>query len=151
MAPSCSSTEEQKFVVSWLLCQTVSVCICCRLIFANSTNYLQTTVKLSSTYRQTTVELVNLSITTSTDMKWELVMAEQKGIRQIPIVCPGHTRPLAELQFLHVKEENRTLLVSACHGTWWMKQKQSWSGTMDNQGAYAVHWEEHTLPKVPSI
>lgn len=36
--------------------------------------------------------------------------------RQIPIVCPGHTRPLAELQFLHVKDENRTFLVSACHG-----------------------------------
>lgn len=43
-------------------------------------------------------------------------MAEQKGVRQIPIVCPGHTRPLAELQFLYVKEEDRTLLVSACHG-----------------------------------
>ena len=36
---------------------------------------------------------------------------------QIPIVCPGHTRPLAEVQFCHVKEENRTFLVSACHGT----------------------------------
>ena len=36
--------------------------------------------------------------------------------RQIPIVCPGHTRPLAELQFCYVKEENRTFLVSACHG-----------------------------------
>ena len=35
---------------------------------------------------------------------------------QIPIVCPGHTRPLAEVQFCHVKEENRTFLVSACHG-----------------------------------
>lgn len=35
--------------------------------------------------------------------------------RQIPIVCPGHTRPLAELQFCHVKEEHRTFLVSACH------------------------------------
>jgi hypothetical protein len=43
--------------------------------------------------------------------------ASTKG-RQIPTVCPGHTRPLAELQFCHVKEENRTLLVSACHGTW---------------------------------
>lgn len=43
-------------------------------------------------------------------------MAEQKGVRQIPIVCPGHTRPLAELQFLHMPEENRTFLVSACHG-----------------------------------
>lgn len=41
---------------------------------------------------------------------------DQKGIRQIPIVCPGHTRPLAELQFLRVKEEDRTFLVSACHG-----------------------------------
>jgi hypothetical protein len=36
--------------------------------------------------------------------------------RQIPIVCPGHTRPLAELQFCHVPEEKKTLLVSACHG-----------------------------------
>ncbi|GAX27352.1 serine-threonine kinase receptor-associated protein [Fistulifera solaris] len=35
--------------------------------------------------------------------------------RQIPIVCPGHTRPLAELQFIHVSGENRTLLISACH------------------------------------
>ena len=41
--------------------------------------------------------------------------ASTKG-RQIPIVCPGHTRPLAELQYLHVKEENRNFLVSACHG-----------------------------------
>ena len=46
------------------------------------------------------------------------IMADKstKG-RQIPIVCPGHTRPLAELQYIHVKEENRTFLVSACHGT----------------------------------
>lgn len=46
--------------------------------------------------------------------------ASTKG-RQIPTVCPGHTRPLAELQFCHVKEENRTLLVSACHGTYVQK------------------------------
>jgi len=39
-----------------------------------------------------------------------------KGPRQIPIVCPGHTRPLAELQYIYVKDEDRTLLVSACHG-----------------------------------
>lgn len=37
--------------------------------------------------------------------------------RQVPIVCPGHTRPLAELQFIHVPAENKTLLISACHGT----------------------------------
>jgi serine-threonine kinase receptor-associated protein len=41
--------------------------------------------------------------------------AQQQG-RQIPVVCPGHTRPLAELQFLYVPEEKRTLLMSACHG-----------------------------------
>mmetsp|Transcript_13268 Transcript_13268/g.18498 ORF Transcript_13268/g.18498 Transcript_13268/m.18498 type:complete len:348 (+) Transcript_13268:174-1217(+) len=38
--------------------------------------------------------------------------------RQIPIVCPGHTRPLAELQFCAIQEDSqkmRTLLVSACH------------------------------------
>lgn len=37
--------------------------------------------------------------------------------RQIPIVCPGHTRPLAELQFCSITEndEERTFLVSACH------------------------------------
>jgi hypothetical protein len=43
--------------------------------------------------------------------------------RQIPIVCPGHTRPLAELQFCPVPasaggdEAERCLLISACHGT----------------------------------
>jgi serine-threonine kinase receptor-associated protein len=52
--------------------------------------------------------------------------------RQIPIVCPGHTRPLAELQFCTITEppidgttsptpmsadddQHRTLLISACH------------------------------------
>ena len=38
-----------------------------------------------------------------------------KGIKQIPIVCPGHTRPLAELQYLSIPAENRMLLLSACH------------------------------------
>ena len=43
--------------------------------------------------------------------------------RQIPIVCPGHTRPLAELQFCHVlpgEENSKTLLVSACHGAYYI-------------------------------
>jgi serine-threonine kinase receptor-associated protein len=35
--------------------------------------------------------------------------------RQIPIVCPGHTRPLTEIQFCYVPSEQRTLMVSACH------------------------------------
>eukprot|EP00934_Nitzschia_sp_Nitz4_P006790 Nitzschia sp. Nitz4//scaffold16_size188269//54807//55820//NITZ4_001785-RA/size188269-processed-gene-0.51-mRNA-1//-1//CDS//3329538499//6780//frame0 len=34
---------------------------------------------------------------------------------QIPIVCPGHTRPLAELQYLLEPQEQRMLLLSACH------------------------------------
>ena len=34
--------------------------------------------------------------------------------KQIPIVCPGHTRPLTELQFCQVGEDE-TLLVTACH------------------------------------
>lgn len=37
--------------------------------------------------------------------------------RQIPIVCPGHTRPLAEVQFCAIQneDESRTFLLSACH------------------------------------
>lgn len=42
-----------------------------------------------------------------------------KQSRQIPIVCPGHTRPLAEVQFCYVKEEDRTFLISACHGEYY--------------------------------
>jgi serine-threonine kinase receptor-associated protein len=51
--------------------------------------------------------------------------AAAEKLRQIPIVCPGHTRPLAELQFIDIQDEPpldgggvtvvRTLLVSACH------------------------------------
>lgn len=43
-------------------------------------------------------------------------VVESRGHRQIPIVCPGHTRPLAEVQFCAIPEEsNRTFLISACH------------------------------------
>jgi len=37
--------------------------------------------------------------------------------RQIPIVCPGHTRPLADIQFYSIDDdvETQTLLASACH------------------------------------
>jgi serine-threonine kinase receptor-associated protein len=43
-----------------------------------------------------------------------------KTSRQIPIVCPGHTRPLAEVQFCTIspsqnQPEQRTFLISACH------------------------------------
>lgn len=69
--------------------------------------------------------------------------------RQIPIVCPGHTRPLAELQFLTIEEPNsdakndekdtaatsatkRTFLISACHDKMPMIRDASsgdWIGT----------------------
>ena len=70
--------------------------------------------------------------------------------RQIPIVCPGHTRPLAELQFCTVEEPSpvdddndvgatanphsvrRTLLVTACHDKMPMIRDAStgdWIGT----------------------
>lgn len=59
------------------------------------------------------------------------VSASEKG-RQIPIVCPGHTRPLAELEFCYVKDEDRTFLVSACHDKMPMLRDGStgnWIGT----------------------
>ena len=54
--------------------------------------------------------------------------------RQIPIVCPGHTRPLAELQFISPTESTpqSTLLISACHDRHPMVRKASsgdWIGT----------------------
>ena len=78
--------------------------------------------------------------------------ATERG-RQIPIVCPGHTRPLAELQFVYVAEEDRTLLVSACHdrmpmvrdgnsgdwiGTFAGHKGAVWSCQMDPLGALAA-------------
>jgi serine-threonine kinase receptor-associated protein len=52
----------------------------------------------------------------SGDNKQEQQQQPQQQGRQIPIVCPGHTRPLAELQFCYLPDEERTLLISACHG-----------------------------------
>lgn len=65
------------------------------------------------------------------------VTASTKG-RQIPIVCPGHTRPLAELQFCAVydKDESRTFLVSACHDKMPMLRD---AATGDWIGTFAGH------------
>ncbi len=63
------------------------------------------------------------------------------GRTQIPIVCPGHTRPLAELQYLSIPSENRTLLVSACHDRMPMLrdgQSGDWIGTF--QGHKGAVW-----------
>ena len=75
------------------------------------------------------------------------------GGRQIPIVCPGHTRPLAELQFCKVDDENRTFLLSACHdrqpmlrdgttgdwiGTFCGHKGAVWSCRMDPKGLLAA-------------
>lgn len=78
--------------------------------------------------------------------------------RQIPIVCPGHTRPLAELQFCSIPntklgEESRTFLVSACHdkrpmlrdgksgdwiGTFVGHKGAVWSTKLDPSGSLAA-------------
>ena len=124
-----------QFVVL-LLCHCC--CGCCWLLYCPfshagldlSTNSIttagQTAVGLSflppttkaEDRRQTTQQINNKQQQIHRHKTKLFIMADKstKG-RQIPIVCPGHTRPLAELQYIHVKEENRTFLVSACHGT----------------------------------
>jgi len=62
---------------------------------------------------------------------------------QIPIVCPGHTRPLAELQFCTIKEDGKesTVLVSACHDKMPMirdAKTGDWIGTF--QGHKGAVW-----------
>lgn len=73
--------------------------------------------------------------------------------KQIPIVCPGHTRPLAELQYVDVNEDRRTFLLSACHdrmpmmrdavtgdwiGTWAGHKGAVWSCQVDATGSLAA-------------
>jgi len=76
--------------------------------------------------------------------------------KQIPIVCPGHTRPLAELQYVDVAEDTggiKTFLLSACHdkmpmirdggngdwiGTWKGHKGAVWSCQMDPTGNLAA-------------
>lgn len=90
---------------------------------------------------------------------------QQRGKRQIPIVCPGHTRPLAELQFTSVTDVDpttaadeaggtpRTFLISACHdkcpmmrdgttgdwiGTWQGHKGAVWSCRLDSKAYLAA-------------
>eukprot|EP00581_Thalassiosira_minuscula_P008938 CAMPEP_0183707126 /NCGR_PEP_ID=MMETSP0737-20130205/3773_1 /TAXON_ID=385413 /ORGANISM="Thalassiosira miniscula, Strain CCMP1093" /LENGTH=367 /DNA_ID=CAMNT_0025934707 /DNA_START=30 /DNA_END=1133 /DNA_ORIENTATION=- len=78
--------------------------------------------------------------------------------RQIPIVCPGHTRPLAELQFCTIDENDsdntdgnnatRTFLVSACHDKMPMLRSATtgdWIGTFS--GHKGAVWSCRLDPK----
>lgn len=74
--------------------------------------------------------------------------------KQIPLVLPGHSRPLAEVQFLAPPTEpGRTFLVSACHdkmpmirdatsgdwiGTWQGHKGAVWSTKLDPMGCLAA-------------
>jgi len=93
-----------------------------------------------------------------------MTTAVASATKQIPIVCPGHTRPLAELQYVHIADNNnsnsnstadgsKTFLLSACHdkrpmirdgetGDWigsWVGHKGAvWSCQMDPSGNLAA-------------
>lgn len=41
-------------------------------------------------------------------------MKDEQELRQIPIVCPGHSRPIAEVNYSSMTEEG-FFLISACH------------------------------------
>jgi hypothetical protein len=74
-----------------------------------------------------TTTTTGVNTTTTTTSNSGNISAAQ---RQIPIVCPGHTRPLAELQFISMPDDNnpqRTLLVSACHDRFPMVRRSFFS------------------------
>jgi len=86
-----------------------------------------------------------------------MTTAVASGTKQIPIVCPGHTRPLAELQYVsntnNTADGPKTFLLSACHdkmpmirdggtgdwiGTWMGHKGAVWSCQIDPTGNLAA-------------
>ncbi len=82
----------------------------------------------------------------------DIQQQQSSGQRQIPIVCPGHTRPLAEVKFCTViddknESESRILLVSACHDKLPMMRdglSGDWIGTFE--GHKGAVWSCHVDP-----
>ena len=98
-------------------------------------------VSIQQTNKQKETKQLYLIAASSSERKKVAQIMGDLGRTQIPIVCPGHTRPLAELQYLWNEEEKRSFLVSACHDKMPMLRDGTsgdWIGTL--QGHKGAVW-----------